>query len=1314
MSIRKISLLVIGSVFIISFGLYQGIRSKQFSSFLITKIQAVIKKEQGLSIQWREIDVSFFPPTLSLKGVRADVKKSDLTVSAEVSRVDYYIDPLEILERRLSFGQLKVSDGVVIVESQSEKPLTQLEPELIEDFFNYQKKLPVLIDTLRVDHMTLIMNKTNVSFRAAKLYKKWYRFFLSAEMFSIDHDKQRYLDELWMSAEVTKKNIKLNKIKAKKETSDITFSGEIKDYFKLKGSRLFLDGLAELSLSDFSREYRGDLTSRFSVVSDDIVTYKSKINLTNLSRGSYHLDKVVADVEGKGDSIDVRTLEIFHENQAARIKLPFKLDHVLKGKIPDLALNLMLKDFEIEPILNLIGINFQLVNGQLSGEAKLVIKDQKVTIDSVNDVGVKNFKIKDSGEIVSIRSGILRDFSLSSANHFLINSSIILPTSNLGLKLDSSKDSFHLKIDSENIRLAEIENILNLDLKGSGRLNFEMLTSKSSSTIKLIGSLTETEFMKHKLGAIDTSLNIDLLSGDIFFEKMDASFAKRKITATGVVNFKTRDIALGLNTSEIYSHELFDILSPYIKSFKEKLEPVKFKAKLDVDIFGKIDPSGLKIRSHNVLKNISVYDEIFDSGRLNFLFKDNKIFFNDIYFSKKTGIIVGEINHNIKTNDTFIDVDIDNLSLSNLNLIQTLALPIEGSLSGFIKGHYGKTKNLDAGISLGETSINHEPMPGSMVDLKLRNDRLFGEIDVFQRQIYSKFNLDFPNIRNIEFDGRINSSELKPVLVLMFGESIQRRNVSSEVDSLFSIKMDDHLNVKDLNLKIEKLRLKSDDVNFDLVNKSTEIIVQDFMIKKWNLNSQDKDFKLSSVGVGHMKSGFSLKSSLNIDAKLVEILDKRVLAASGRLTLNHGMTYSPKSFTQTFDLKSDSLGLTLEGIPVGIASSVIDLSYSNDRLRVNQLTANLDSGNFDVKGDVVNLFSDPDFNLKFKLEKAEVPLFSKSTVNISGEGSLVGTTEPYSLTGDFTLNKASFLNEITDYLPKGNSSIKFLPRNKNKEIKNKFDLNLNVKADLPIRVTNSLMDLGLLGQVRVLGNPSSLRGEGRVFTTPNSSRVFFKNAEYTILSGDVIFNPKKSISNPDFDVKAQATISNYRIYPKAYGDLERFTFDLSSEPSLPRNSIFSLIAFGYTDEIQSTLTQSQQQNLTQVGVGSFVFDRFKISDILNKQFGLQINLGTVFEQSQRDSLLAGRSQDGNSNISSRTISATKIELKKRLDEALTLSVSSTMGGGIGQRQSMNLNYGLSQKVQVEGIYELKSNAEGEEDIIDKSIGADLKLRWTFK
>ena len=380
----------------------------------------------------------------------------------------------------------------------------------------------------------------------------------------------------------------------------------------------------------------------------------------------------------------------------------------------------------------------------------------------------------------------------------------------------------------------------------------------------------------------------------------------------------------------------------------------------------------------------------------------------------------------------------------------------------------------------------------------------------------------------------------------------------------------------------------------------------------------------------------------------------------------------------------------------------------------------MDNGYALFKGDVFFDDQEPDVNIKYVLDRAEIPILGKSIVNLTGEGIILGSERPYDVGGEISINKALIVNELSDFTAKGGGmgDVRYLPKNQESALGKLLRLNVNVKADNNIRITNSLMDVSLRGEARIFGSPTRPRGEGRLYSPVNSSRVFFKNNEYTITSADIAFTPKKDITNPDFDIEALTFITNYRVIAKAYGDLERFNFDLTSDPPLSRNSILSLIAFGYTDELQNSIAQKDQQSLTQIGVGSFVFDRFKISDILNKQFGLQVNLGTVFEQSGTDSLLSGRSQEGqnpggNAGLG-RTKSATKIELKKRLDEALSLSVSSTMGGSIGQRQSMNLTYSVNKKAQLEGVYELRTNAEGEEDIIDNSIGGDVKFRWTFK
>jgi translocation and assembly module TamB len=153
-----------------------------------------------------------------------------------------------------------------------------------------------------------------------------------------------------------------------------------------------------------------------------------------------------------------------------------------------------------------------------------------------------------------------------------------------------------------------------------------------------------------------------------------------------------------------------------------------------------------------------------------------------------------------------------------------------------------------------------------------------------------------------------------------------------------------------------------------------------------------------------------------------------------------------------------------------------------------------------------------------------------------------------------------------------------------------------------------------------------------------------------------------------------------------------------------------LVAFGYTDDVSQRLSDVDRQNLSSIGVGQFLFGQLQINQKLKQSLGVELNLGTQFEM-QSTSLLNARTSDGDS--SGRVRSATKIQLKKQLSEEMELSVSSTLGGSIGQRQSMNLNYNINRNTSLEGIYEIKSNDEGEEDIIDKSVGADVKFKWSF-
>jgi translocation and assembly module TamB len=133
--------------------------------------------------------------------------------------------------------------------------------------------------------------------------------------------------------------------------------------------------------------------------------------------------------------------------------------------------------------------------------------------------------------------------------------------------------------------------------------------------------------------------------------------------------------------------------------------------------------------------------------------------------------------------------------------------------------------------------------------------------------------------------------------------------------------------------------------------------------------------------------------------------------------------------------------------------------------------------------------------------------------------------------------------------------------------------------------------------------------------------------------------------------------------------------------------------------------------MTQAGVGSILFDSFKINETLKDELGLEVNLGSEIRK-EEGSYLAGRSS-ADSGVG-RVRTATTVEIKKSITEELNLSVSSTLGGSIGQRQSMNLNYNINNKVSLEGVYESRSSSEGDNINVGNSLGADLKFKWSFK
>jgi translocation and assembly module TamB len=1316
------------------------IQTKSFGGLVTKVVSDFSRKKLQTEVKIKSFSISVFPPGLELNRVVIKKKISNVeNFEAELGKIGFYISLIEFEERKLTFGEIRIADSdISYIFPKKDEELKEIDQKVIDKVFDLSENSPVRIDTLLIENSRIFANHELLETKRLKIFKKnksfVTRFHISNIKPSAESDFK--LDEVWADIEISKKDINIYRLKAQHDVQTLLLKGKVQNFYKLKNAEAHLVGEAQVHLQSLKSiipipaiiDVNAGLTrTNFGLdYVDKKLSGTADVLLQEIRSNIFYADEVQTSIGLTDNKVFINKLSLRYKKQKLDLLSPVEVYNFSTSSYLTKPVHAVVENVSLNNALRILP-SLKPLKGELNGKLTFQYRNKDLYFYPVDGFTVRNLGLvvgeeKKPFKVVMISKATLRNSQFAVVNNeFQMSASVELPRSKLEVDGFVNKERVLFNVPDAKVNLEDFGNISNLDIKGAGELSIKVSGPLKETVINIKGQTTGFEVLGYRLGDADKNISVDLGDSIVIIHKVEAKHNRTHLSGTGTVNYGDSEIALGINTNDGNAQDISEILHPIFKDLKFLPEDLDYKAKVDVDIFGKTNLDHLKVRSKVNFSDVTAYGENLNSGEFDISLLNRVLSFRNLDSDKGRGNIQGNFSVGLRDKVLNMDYQWENLDLSSFNFHKKLGLHINSSFSGKISGS-GTLNNYI--LKLENTAFNtrtqNHNFKESLISMNIYPDRLKGKASLLGKVITSDFNVGLrPGVAS-DLQFRFETNNIKPILVGILGQHVDSEEFSGSIDFEGNTSFQDGFNHLDLTGSLKHLAFHHADFNFNYSSSKPEFVVRDSHIKNWNLNFKDDDLEVKTHGEGTFGKRVSLSHDLRLNAKILEILLAPILSADGIIDGSVKVVGKGTDHSFFVNSKSESLNLSIDQMPIPVNNLRYNFDYGNKRLLINEIFTSLDSGSVSLKGDVYFDNDQPDVNLKFIFDKAEIPILGKSSMNITGEGIILGNNPPYNLGGELLVNRAQIVNEINEFTPKsaGFSQVRFLPRNQESPLGRMFNLNLVVKAEQPVRITNSLMDVALRGEVRLLGNPSLPRGEGRLYSPANSSRIFFKNNEYLIVSADLNFNPKKAISNPDFDVQAATVISTYKVYPKAYGDLGRFNFDLTSEPGLPRSSILSLIAFGYTDEIQTSLKPTEQQSLTQVGVGSFVFDRFKISDILNKQFGLHINLGTVIEQSSTDSLLSGRSQGSDSTQTSgalgRTKSATRIELKKRLDEAVTLSVSSTMGGTIGQRQSMNLNYSFTNKVQAEGVFESRTNEEGMADINYNSIGADIKFRRTFK
>ncbi len=1319
-------------------GLVFYIQSEAFGRLLSKVINDVVYKKTKTSIELEKIKFSFFPPGIEVKKIDLAKKLSETdSVEAQIGSLGFYINFYEIEENKISLGEVKIEDtyfNYKFAKTEDEPLPEKLDQNLINKIFDFSQIGPIRIDTLVFQNVLAIFNDSSIDVRRLKIIRYQNTFRVKSHLTNIRlEDAAPYVfDGVWTDIDISKKDLNIYNFRVHQDTHEAKINGFIKNYPLLKKASFEINGDIKADLASIKRivdlpemiKFDGGIIgSQFKANYNGELRGEYVLNISNLDSTIMQLEKVSLKGEMTVAGVVVNELQASNKKENIKIAKPFTLFNIENKKLLPNRINAQVENLTLNNSLRILGPSLQVLKGNLTGELNFELKGSDLYFYPVN-----GFKIADLALIVQTKKG--DDFTIVHAkpitltdsqfrvvnNEFQMESNLRMAKTQIRLVGKINKDRVDFKTNGGSINLEDLGNIALIDLKGEGPLALFVTGPLDDVEIRMKGPLQRFGVLGYKLGDAEQETIISLRDSIVDIIQLNSKYNKTELYGNGSVNYDNLDLNLDIRSPQTSFEELKEIIAPVLDPITFLPPDLNMKAKVDCKIYGKAGLEDLKIKTKVNFRDFEAYGETISHGSF-LITLDKKILrFKDLKGYKERGAFIGDIKYDMRTSVFDLNMDWSNVSLQSINKLHKTSLSFEGILDGSLRGG-GTSKDYEIKVrsNINETKAFNYTFKDSLLQLSFYPDRYKGNILLFNDEIKADFDINMKQTTLSEFDLKVNVPDMKPLLVGLLGAHLELEEFTAS--SIFQYKASFYpdLSVVNFNGFLEKMKFSHPNFQFDFKGKSPQFIVKNNKIEKWQIDHIQDDIQLKSEGYGTFGKQVTITHQSIVDSNLLEILFSEVLAAEGKLTHSFVIEGINDKYSFNLTAMAKGLDLSIDNIPVPLNNTDYRLEYSNSKLLVKEFKTHFQTGSVSAVGDIFFDNNDPDINLSFKIDRAEIPILAKSSINLSGEGIILGNNLPYNLSGEVKLHKTLIVNELSEFESKSSvSQIRYLPKDQESILGKLLTLNLIVQTEQPVRITNSLMDVSFKGELNLSGSAGRPHAEGHLYSPLNTSKVFFKNSEYAISQADINFSAKKDIANPDFDVQATTMISSYKITAKAAGDLERFSFDLSSDPALTQNSILSLIAFGYTDEIQNTLTSGDQQSLTRMGVGSFVFDRFKINDILKKQFGLQINLGTVLEQSQ-SSMISGRGGDsaGPTDIA-RTRSATQIEVKKRLDEALSLSVSSTMGGSIGQRQSMNLNYSINKTLQLEGVYQLKTNADGEEDIIDTSIGGDVKLRWTFK
>lgn len=1362
---RKVNLIILGFFLFVGLlvvGVKILVQSERFAKIVSEQMTKNVFQKFNSSLQFSHLEIQLLPPGAVFHDVSIVTKNSEpaIDIVGRLKRLEFDFGLVDIFSNRLVIRNIDADEGSFLAKGKAtqafwtgvnrlDKNNQDHKDYKLSEFFQIYldqifSKLPIQIERInfkktyiQVEESSLMLNRLfvflskgsvrtrfQISDLSLKDYKN-YKLFGDIPSFSFD---------IFMTA----KKAKIQNTELKWRDQSVTLDLAVKE----NEQELLLDGKinSENDLETLwpfvpeSIRGKDKVSGKFSSMLLLKGTVKNPevlgtVKAQNILTPWVNADHLITEVRFHNQELRVNHLKMEHDGGAAEFKRGLDLWSFKRHDFIEHEAYVAVQSLHTNSALRVSSPDLDILKARATGN--LVIswneKTQDVFFHILPGAVVENFSLIDEKS----KQAILKNprlvlgkssFQLNKKLDVLLDLDVSFPNSHVIAKGILAENDLDIQIENADVDFKAFGPIVGVALEGQAKVDLHISGIYDDVQFDFDVDAKKFGLEGFLFGDVKGEVGFFLKDTSLVLNSLQGQQGETVYKGQGTIAFEKKNpMNIDVMIEKGRYQDLRLILAPLFKSltfFPEKDLAFMFSGPWKIQ--GDFDTAKLSIEGDVKANEVQLFREDFDRVDTHLTFKDNALNCSGIKVQKGPAVLLGKLNYDVGSD--FLEYEASLKKMKTQDLIYYRALNL--GYAAEIQGEFYGSGTLDdfsskAYVNLTKGYVNNIAVADSVLNVYSNGTDLFAKGhflgDFFTFDSYFNF-ASKPNNKSSYFNGRLIAPDAKILWGLISQSNTSdfslRGNLDAEVKTTFSTQS---WNDFDLLLEFNDFWLNRKDFNLSVVPGKNRIIVQDGVIGAWDMQFVGKDSSIRSLGEGSFVSKVRLQNIFDVNASVLEILSDRIQKFSGKVKGRSVVVGEQQKFSHYAEVSGDKLMLKIADVPSVFEDIQLGLVLNDDRLLIRDLEGHYAKGDFDITGNVKLQVPYPLMDLNLSFKNSYVPLFKKSYVSASGKMRLDGNSLPYRLKGNLILHQADLLDEFSDMAGKGGDSTiqtRFIPKGKNSTPLDYINLDLDWEIVRPVFIKNSMAEIKIEGKGTVKGNNSSPSMGGELSLIPGESKIFFKGHEFVINEGKISFNDNLLKNQAELRILGQADINQYRIKVMVSGKSDNVAINLSSDPFLSQEDILSLLAIGVTSDISRGLGETGRRSMTSLGLGTLIMDQMKLNQGLPSDLGVRVSVIPEFSEDE-SAMMVGRAE-GSGASASRVKSTTKIKLQKKVFNKVDVSVSSTLGGTMEQKQEMNINYNFYKNMILQGVYEVKSSDGTENSTNQVSAGADIKFKWSFK